>query len=315
MTKPKVSILIPTYNSEKYIEETIESALSQTYKDFEIIIVDNASGDKTYKIMQEYAKKHNNIKIFKNEENIGPIRNWMRCIAEASGKYGKILWSDDLIKNTFLEKTVNILEQNQDIGFVFSPAIIFGDISKEKTYYTIANKSGIYSTKSFIDGILFDKDYPNSPACGLFRLEDLKKNLLLKIPNNFDSDASMHAIGNDLLIYLLTAKDYKKFAYINEPLAMFRAHNDSITISTKKTKMVLNYDIAKTYFVDNFIDDIRVIKKFNAILWLHDKIFKTNRDIEKFYFKNNVYEKDFLFLLKNLFTYDTYIKRAIRKFF
>ena len=79
MKSVKVSILIPTYNSEKYIEETIESALVQTYKNFEIIIVDNASNDNTFKIMQEYAKKHDNIKIFKNEENIGPIKNWMKC--------------------------------------------------------------------------------------------------------------------------------------------------------------------------------------------------------------------------------------------
>jgi len=315
MSKPMVSILIPTYNSEKYIEETIESALSQTYKDFEIIIVDNASTDKTYQIIQNFAKKYSNIKIFKNEENLGPIKNWMRCIEEASGKYGKILWSDDLIKDTFLEKSVGVLEKNQDIGFIFSSAIIFGDISKEKTFYTITNKSGIYDTKSFIEGILYDKDYPNSPACGLFRLEDLKKNLLLRIPNNFNSDASVHAIGNDLLIYLLAAKDYEKFAYINESLSMFRAHSDSITISTKKTKMVLNYDIAKAYFVENFIDDKNTIKRFNAILWIHSKVFKTSENIEKFYLKNNIYQKDYLFLLKNLFTYDTYIKRAIRKFF
>lgn len=315
MTKPQVSILIPTYNSEKYIEETIESALSQTYKDFEIIIVDNASSDKTWEIIQEYKKRYNNFYIFRNEENIGPIRNWMRCIEEASGEYGKIVWSDDLIKTTFLEKTVGILADNHDVGFVFTPAIIFGDTSKEKIYYTIANKSGIYSTTSFIEGILLDKDYPNSPACGLFRLKDLKNNLLLRIPNRFDSDASIHAIGNDLLIYLLTAKDYKKFAYVNEPLASFRAHNNSITISTKKTKMVLNYDIAKTYFVDNYIDNVQLIRKFNAILWLHNKIFKTNQDISKFYFNNKEYKKDILFLIKHIFTFDAYIKRALRKFF
>lgn len=315
MTNPKVSILIPTYNSEKYIEETIESALSQTYKNFEIIIVDNASDDKTYKIIQEYVKKYSNIKIFKNNKNIGPIKNWMRCISEASGEFGKILWSDDLIKSTFLEKTVKVLEKNQDIGFVFSPAIIFGDVSKEKTFYTIKNKSGVYSTKKFIEGILFDKDYPNSPACGLFRLDDLNKNLLLRIPNKFDSDASIHAIGNDLLIYLLTAKDYESFVYINEPLAMFRAHNNSITISTKKTKIVLNYDIAKAYYVDNYVDDIDVIRKFNSMLWLHDKIFNTSRDIGRFYFKNNDYKMNFFFMIKNIFTFDVYMKRAIRKFF
>lgn len=315
MRKVKVSILIPTYNSERYIEETIESALSQTYEDFEIIIVDNASSDRTWKIVQEYQNRHHNFYIFRNEENIGPIRNWMRCIEEASGEYGKILWSDDLIKKTFLEQTVDILAKNRDVGFVLTPAILFGDISKEKIFYTITKKSGIYCTTSFIEGVLLDKDYPSSPACGLFRLKDLKKNLLLKIPNRFDSDASIHAIGNDLLIYLLTAKDYKKFAYVNEPLALFRAHDKSISTSTQKTKMVLNYDIAKAYFVDNFIDNVQLIRKFNALLWLHNKVFKTNQDISKFYFNNKEYKKDFVFLIKHLFTFDAYIKRAFRKFF
>jgi len=315
MNKPAVSILIPTYNSEKYIAETIKSALSQTYKNFEIIIVDNASMDKTYEIIQDFANKYNCIKAFRNETNIGPVRNWIRCISRAKGKYGKILWSDDLMQSTFLEKSVDILETNVDVGFVFTPAIIFGDKFREKLFYTISNKSGIFSTKQFIEGILYDKDYPNSPACALFRLEDLKKNLLLKIPNNFNSDASVHAIGNDLLIFLLTAKDYDKFAYINEPLSMLRAHGDSITISTKKTKLVLNYDIAKAYFVENYYYDINTIQRFNAILWLHSKIFKTSNSIEEFYLKNKIYKKDYIFLLKNLFTYDAYIKRAIRRFF
>jgi len=96
---------------------------------------------------------------------------------------------------------------------------------------------------------------------------------------------------------------------------MFRVHSDSITISTKKTKMVLNYDIAKTYFVDNYIDDIELIRKFNAVLWLHDRIFKTNNYLNKFYFKNKEYKKNIFFLIRNICSYDVYIKRALRKFF
>ena len=315
MSKPLVSVLIPTYNSEKYIEETIESVLSQTFKDYEIIIVDNASTDNTYKLIKGYAEKYNKIKVFQNKTNIGPIKNWMRCIEEANGKYGKILWSDDVIKDSFLKKAIPILENDEDVGFVFTPAIIFGDVIKEKIFYNIAKNDGIFSTKNFIDGILFDKDYPNSPACALFRLSDLKKNLLLRIPNKFNSDASIHAIGNDLLIFLLTAKDYKKFGYLSEPLSLFRAHNDSISISTKKTKMILNYDIAKAYFVENFIYDKSIIEKYNAILWIHTKIFKTSKEIKQFYLKNQNYTKDYLFLLKNLFSSNSYFKRIKRKFF
>lgn len=315
MNQKKVSILIPTFNSEKYIAETIESALNQTYKDFEIILVDNASSDKTWEIIKEYQNKYSSIIVsFQNSENIGPIKNWMKCIELASGEYAKIIWSDDLIENDFLEKTVPILKKHNDVGFVFSPAVIFGSVKKDKLFYTSEKQSGIYSTRKFIEGLLFDKDYPNSPACGIFRLKDLEKNLLLRIPNKFNSDASIHAIGNDLLIYLLTAKDYDKFAYTDETLAKFRAHGDSITISTKKSKMVLNYDIAKAYFVDNFVHDMNIVKKFNAVLWLHNIIFKTSSEIRRFYFYNKIYKKDFIFLFFNLFSRNCYIKRLLRKF-
>jgi len=315
MSQKKVSILIPTFNSEKYIAETIESALNQTYKYFEIILVDNASSDNTWQIIEEYKKDNSSIiTSFRNDENRGPIRNWMKCIELATGIYGKIVWSDDLIELNFLEKTVPILEENDDVGFVFSPAVIFGDVKKEKWFYTSEQQSGLYSTQKYIEGILFDKDYPNSPANGLFRLKDLEKNLMLRIPNKFDSDASIHAIGNDLLLYLLTAKDYKKYAYIDDTFAKFRAHGDSITISTKKSKMVLNYDIAKAYFVDNFVDDENLIKRFNGILWLHNKIFTTSSEIYKFYFRNKNFKINFYFLMFNFFSKNSYIKRVFRKF-
>jgi len=122
----KVSILIPVYNRENLIEETVQSALNQTYKNIEIIIVDNQSIDKTWEVMQKLAFQDDRIKIFQNDKNMGPVRNWKRCIDEATGDYGKILWSDDLIAPEFLENTVHFLE-NKDIGFVFTGTEIFID--------------------------------------------------------------------------------------------------------------------------------------------------------------------------------------------
>jgi hypothetical protein len=74
----------------------------------------------------------------------------------------------------------------------------------------------------------------------------------------------MHAMGNDALIYLLTAKDYPKFAFINEILAYFRAHDDSITNSSDSIRLIVIYYIAMAYFVRNYIDDARIRKGFNS---------------------------------------------------
>jgi glycosyltransferase involved in cell wall biosynthesis len=214
-----VSILIPVYNRESLIEETVQSALSQTYKNIEIIIVDNKSTDKTWEVLQKLASKDNRIKIFQNERNIGPVRNWKRCIDEANGEYGKILWSDDLIAREFLEKTLPYL--GNDVGFVFTGTEIFIDKTEKKSSHYFIGKSGIYESEKYINRVLFEGNYPVSPGCALFRLKDLKKNLLIDIPNKVNSNFAMHAIGNDLLIFLLTSQQYKfrLFTFILSPKA------------------------------------------------------------------------------------------------
>ena len=91
MNTPKVSVLIPVYNRQNLIETTVKSALDQTYQNTEIVIVDNKSTDNTWKILQALAQTDDRVKIYQNETNIGPVRNWLRCINEATGEYAKIL--------------------------------------------------------------------------------------------------------------------------------------------------------------------------------------------------------------------------------
>ena len=113
-----VSIIIPVYNSELFISETIQSAINQTYKNTEIIIVDNDSKDGSWEIIKKFQEKDNRIKSFRNQTNEGPVRNWLRCVEMASGHYIKILWSDDLIAENFIEKTLPLF--SEDVGFVFT---------------------------------------------------------------------------------------------------------------------------------------------------------------------------------------------------
>jgi len=299
-----VSILVPVYNRETLIEETVQSALNQTYENIEIIIVDNNSTDKTWQVLEKLAHKDKRIKIFQNETNIGPVRNWKRCIDEASGEYGKILWSDDLIAPEFLEKTVPFLE-NQDVGFVFTGTEIFFDGIDKKTSTYFIGDTGVYKSEKYINGVLFGGNYPVSPGCALFRLKDLKQNLLIDIPNKVGSDFSMHAIGNDLLIFLLTAHQYKNFAFVNEKLSFFRAHKDSISIQSNNGKLPLHYNLAAAYFVENYRKDL--IDKMNSNIWINIKRYsiaaqKYNIDaIEKFYMKNKDYRLDYVYLFNKIF--------------
>ena len=117
---PLVSILVPTYNRVKFIEETIESALKQTYWNIEVVVVDNASTDGTWEKICSLASENERIKATRNDNNIGPVRNWIRCVELASGIYGKILWSDDLMDERFIEKTLALFDGS--VGFVFTGA-------------------------------------------------------------------------------------------------------------------------------------------------------------------------------------------------
>jgi len=247
-----VSILIPVYNREHIIAETLESALAQTYKNIEVIVVDNASTDNTWKIVQDFAEKDNRIKAFRNESNLGPVRNWLRCVEEASGEYGKILWSDDLIASDFLEKTLPLFKE--DVGFVYTGVKIFSGDNPHaaKTSY-LMGQTGLYPAQQYIHYVLYDKDVPVSPGCAVFRMQDIRNNLWVDVPNKINSNFAMHAIGNDLLLFLLTANQYKKFGFVAQPLSFFRAHEGSITIASSSGKLPLHYALAKAYFVENYL--------------------------------------------------------------
>lgn len=271
MEKPLVSILIPTYNREKLIAESIQSALDQDYDNFEVIVVDNASTDGTWSQIQRIAFVDSRVRAFRNETNIGPVRNWIECAQQARGTFSKILWSDDLIDPTFLSRTVPLLA-DQRVGFVYSAARIFKEkteLASSSIYYNHL-PTGVYDTAFFIEGSLLDsKYYPVSPGCFLLRTEDLQKNLLADIPNAVGSDFKSHAIGNDLLLLLLTANSYERFGVVNEPLSMFRDHAGSISTTSGMGRLIIHYDMAKAYFVQCFSINKHLRRRFNTLLRLH----------------------------------------------
>lgn len=115
---PKVSVIMPAYNVEKYIAEAIESILNQTFKDFEFIILNDGSTDNTPKIIAEYAKKDKRIKFIDNQKNQGFISSLNECLNAACGEYIAKMDSDDISLPTRLEKQVAYLDNHQEVGLV-----------------------------------------------------------------------------------------------------------------------------------------------------------------------------------------------------
>ncbi|MDE6968878.1 MAG: glycosyltransferase [Eubacterium sp.] len=113
----KVSVCIPVYNGEKYITQAVESVLSQTYKDYELLIVDNHSTDHTLEKVTRFSDER--IRLIKNDKNYGMLENWNICLRQARGEYIQILCADDFLEPECLEGKVRILEKYQDVVLVF----------------------------------------------------------------------------------------------------------------------------------------------------------------------------------------------------
>lgn len=113
--KPHVSIGIPVFNGENYLKDALDSILSQTYSDFELIISDNASTDKTKDICLRYAAKDDRIRYYRNKENLGATGNFNRAFLLSSGNYFKWAAHDDVISPDYLEKCMNVLDNDPSI--------------------------------------------------------------------------------------------------------------------------------------------------------------------------------------------------------
>lgn len=273
---PLVSIMIPVYNREGIIRETLECAINQTYKNLEIIVSDNCSTDGTWSVLEEYVKKDNRIKIFRNEVNLGPVLNWKKCIDKLEGEYTKILWSDDLISLDFVEKTIKLFDK--ETAFVMSGIRIFNSDDNSTLAVSKFQKKQVYCKDEYLKSLLWDNEegFPVSPGCALFRTGDIKDAYFEQIPNSENLDFKRFGAGNDLLFFLITANKYRYVKSISEIASFFRSHPSSFTISNN---LDLYYEYAKAFFVSNY---------FNS--------FSTNYKIKLYFYKKRNPEYRVLFV-------------------
>ncbi len=122
---PKISVIIPVYNVQKYIVECIESVLNQEFQDFEIICIEDCSTDDSFSILSEYQKKDERIFVFQNEMNLGLSMSRNRGIGKASGEYIYFLDSDDMITKAALKNLYSIAKENDTDIIFFDGQLLF----------------------------------------------------------------------------------------------------------------------------------------------------------------------------------------------
>ena len=167
MLLPEVSIIVPVYNAEAYLEKCINSILAQCFKDFELLLIDDGSKDKSGEICDKYASLDNRIQVFHKQNNgVSSARNI--GLDRAKGKWITFIDSDDWIDNTYLD---SFLKQSDEVNLIISGCRCFGDnlksinlqeasINIENELYDIWKKH--YYSGDFIYWYPWGKFYKNS---------------------------------------------------------------------------------------------------------------------------------------------------------
>jgi len=207
--KPFFSVIIPLYNNEKYIVKAVNSVLNQTFKSFEIIIVDDKSTDMSYNVVKTNFSSHKQIKIFQNKINIGVYKTQNFALNKSEGKYISLLGSDDIFLPTRLEQDYKWLQSSK---FVIS------------RYKRIAEKSRKIIKQRFSESMIsFDKSVLNELGCWLNcrfsgDLEFLNRIRLIYGKNaiNYNNNVLYSAIKktdrtNLTCVYNLKTEKYKLF--------------------------------------------------------------------------------------------------------
>lgn len=122
-----ISVIITAYNEEEHIKESIYSILAQTHKNIEIIICDDASTDRTCKIVQDFEKKDCRVRCFRNKKNMRQAASRNRCIFESKGQYIVIQDADDISKPNRITKLLEAIKKNKQYDFVSSAMYLFDD--------------------------------------------------------------------------------------------------------------------------------------------------------------------------------------------
>lgn len=149
---PKISVIMPNYNAEKFLTEAIESVLKQTFTDFEFIIIDDCSTDKSWEIIQNFAKKDKRIIAIRNEKNLKICKTLNKWLEIARWEYIARMDSDDISLPERFAKQLKFLEENKEIGIVGSDIVIIDEKwekIQEKKYPKIDIKNEIWMRNPF----------------------------------------------------------------------------------------------------------------------------------------------------------------------
>lgn len=218
MDKPLVSVLLPVFNAEQFLKVTLDSLFAQTFQDFEVVVIDDGSTDRSGLILQGYEDPR--LEVFRNDHNLGLIKSLNVGLDLCRGKYVARIDADDCALPHRLQVQTELLEKNPDTVFVFSDRIAINEAGK---------KIDVHNRMVYGDGLIRWKLLTGNfvtHSSVMIRKESIRKPL-------FD-DKYLHAEDYAAWLALLSEG---KFAAILEPLVKYRFHGGSVSAQNRKTQV------------------------------------------------------------------------------
>ncbi len=273
----KYSFLVPVYNVEKYLEQCIDSMLAQTYKNFEIILVDDGSTDSSGKICDDYAEKYPVILKVIHKPNEGLVSAREAGIANADGDVCLFVDSDDFIENDLLEAVNKEFLQDAELDMVIYSFCYFSNGTKTKRKKTLSESAVVFegeSKKALYEALMF------TPLINSLWTKAIKTEILKNDSVNY-SQHYCHNMGEDHFRSISLISDSNKIKYINREFYNYRTDNFSISrdfsaesISKKNT----------VYVYDRFIEmlpiwgmnDSSTVERMQA-QWLNLAVYTFNQ--------------------------------------
>lgn len=232
-----------SYNYAEYLPEAIESVINQTYKDWELIIVDDGSTDSSVEIITEYYKKDPRIKLFQHEEGVnkGLADSVKLGCEKASGDWIAFLESDDKFTPDSLEMKYKAIEENPNIDLIFTDLILLGKENQNIDKYFQNREENFFKNDSSKFVSDFPQILPKLNIIPTFSVVMVKKELLLNCNFNCPCKSSLDA-------YLWAQLSDKNIYFFNKKLSYWRIHDNSYLNRDKTNWFTKYYFNIKIYY-------------------------------------------------------------------
>lgn len=217
-----VSVIIPSYNHEKYLQHRIDSVLNQSYQDFELIILDDKSKDDSKKVIEAYKDHPKVSHIIYNEVNSGTtFKQWKKGIELAKGEYIWIAESDDYADVTFLEKTISLIEKNNSV-LCFSQSYVIDEHDTIIRKKEEVLKSNSCDVDAFLTDLLLYGNVVYNASMVVFRKDAIDKSI-------WDKLSRLKYCGDWLFWANLAMNGKGTVSEVKEYLNYFRNHSSNVS--------------------------------------------------------------------------------------